>query len=208
MHDKRKDRCKDCGGSRLCKSPWCETHVESIKYEGYCFPCFVNDPRNHGKRVFRNYKTKEKDVVDKITKFFPQVTWITDKIIQDGCSSRRPDLLCDLGSHVLLVEIDENKHVSYDSICENKRVMEISRDLYHRPIVLIRFNPDEYITTRHDGTTRVKSCWTLNKLGVMHVPKDRQREWEERISTLKNHVMYWINHPSEKTIEIIKLFYS
>ena len=31
-----------------------------------------------------------------------------------------------------------------DCSCENKRIMEISQDLGHRPIVFIRFNPDEY----------------------------------------------------------------
>ena len=57
------------------------------------------------KPVIRNYKTKEKDVVDRIKEIFPDFTWVHDKKIQDGCSKRRPDLLLDLGSHIIIIEI-------------------------------------------------------------------------------------------------------
>ena len=92
----------------------------------------------------RNYKTKEKYVVDQIKQTFTNFTWVADKKVQDGCSRRRPDLLLDMGSHIIIVEIDENKHTDYDCSCENKRLMELSQDLQHRPIVFIRFNPDNY----------------------------------------------------------------
>ena len=53
--------------------------------------------------------------------------------------------MVDFGSHIIVIEIDENIHSNYNCICENKRLMEISKDLGHRPIVFIRFNPDSYI---------------------------------------------------------------
>jgi Holliday junction resolvasome RuvABC endonuclease subunit len=53
----------------------------------------------------------------------------------------------------------------------------------------------------------IKSCWKLNKTGTMQVMKTKQLEWEERISTLKDQIQYWIENPTEKTIEIIQLFY-
>ena len=202
-HKKIKRYCKKCDGSRLCKSDWCET-TRNIKYEGYCMPCFVNNPENQNNAIIRNYKTKEKDVVDRITQTFTNFTWVADKKVQDGCSRRRPDLLLDMGSHIIIVEIDENKHTDYDCSCENKRLMELSQDLQHRPIVFIRFNPDDY--TNQDGIL-VKSCWKLNKLGVMQITKPKQKEWEERIETLKQQIQYWIDNTSENTIEIIELFY-
>ena len=67
-----------------------------------------------------------------------------DKKIQDGCSTRRPDLFLDLGYQIIIIEIDENQHIDYDCSCENKRIMELSQDVGHRPIVFIRFNPDDY----------------------------------------------------------------
>jgi hypothetical protein len=203
-HKKLKRYCKICDGKYLCKSIWCETTARNPKYEGYCMPCFVNNPENQDKPAMRNYKTKEKDVVDRITQTFTSFTWVADKKVQDGCSRRRPDLLLDMGSYIIIVEVDENKHTDYDCSCEHKRLMELSQDLQHRPIVFIRFNPDDY--TNQSGIL-VKSCWKLNKLGVMQIKKTKQKEWEEQIEILKQQIQYWIDNPTEKTIEIIELFY-
>jgi hypothetical protein len=82
--------------------------------------------------------------------------------------------------------------------------MELSQDLQHRPIVFIRFNPDEY--TNQSGE-KVRSCWRLNQTGVLQVMKTKQKEWEKRIATLKEQIQYWMDNPSEKTVEIIELFY-
>ena len=152
--------------------------------------------------VSRNYKTKEKDVVDRVKNKFPDFTFIADKTVQDGCSKRRPDMLLDMGSHIIMTEIDENKHTSYDCSCENKRLMELSKDVGHRPIVFIRFNPDAYIN--QDGVL-VKSCWSLNKLGVMTI-RDKNK-WEKRIDVLVQQIQYWIDNSTEKTVEIVELFY-
>jgi hypothetical protein len=201
IHNKLKTYCKTCDGSALCKSSWCET-IGNRKYDKYCMYCFINlFPEIP---VSRNYKTKENNVVDQIKQTFPQFTWVTDKKVQDGCSLRRPDLLLDMGSHIIIVEIDENKHTDYDCSCEHKRLMQISQDVGHRPIVFIRFNPDDY--TDEEGK-HVKSCWKLNKLGVMQIMKSKEKEWEQRIDCLKQQIQYWVDHPNEKMVEIIELFY-
>lgn len=113
-------------------------------------------------------------------------------------------MLLDLQTHIIIIEVDENKHTSYDTSCENKRLMELSQDLAHRPIVFIRFNPDAYTTK--EGIV-VRSCWKVNKLGVMQIMKTKQNEWQERINSLIKQITYWIENPSEKTIEIVELFY-
>ena len=200
-HDKNKKLCKICGGSKLCKSSWCETTANNKNYEGYCMPCFVNNPENAGKPTTRNYKTKELTTVDYIKEIYPDFDWVADKRVQDGCSRRRPDLLLDLGSHIIIMEVDENKHTGYDCSCENKRLMQLSQDLHHRPIVFIRFNPDAYEGA--DGK-RVTSCWKLCK-GVCVVAK--KKEWIHRLETLKQTIMYWIETPSDKMVEIVELFY-
>ena len=171
QHGNKKSRCIDCGGSEICKTVMCPTRG-STKYEGYCMPCFVNNPENQDKPAMRNYKTKEKYVVDRITKTYTNFTWVADRKVQDGCSLRRPDLLLDMGSHIIILEVDENKHSNYDCICENKRLMILSQDLQHRPIVFIRFNPDSYIN--QDGVF-VRSCWELNKKGIMSIRKEKKK---------------------------------
>ena len=203
IHLKQKIFCKECGGSSLCKTPLCETIIKSKKkYNGYCLPCCIQLCPEI--KVKNNYKTKENDVTDRIKEAFPNLTWIADKKVKDGCSLRRPDLLVDMGTHIIIIEVDENKHSTYDCSCENKRLMEISQDVGHRPIVFIRFNPDGY--TDQAGTI-IKSCWKLNKLGVMQITKNRLKDWEERIDSLKQQIQYWVTTPTEKTIEIIELYY-
>jgi len=120
--------------NKLCKSKWCFVHVEE-KY-GYCLYCFKN--LFPDKLISRNYKTKEYAVVEYVKQSFQDYTWITDKKIYDGCSKRRPDLWLDLGYQILIVEVDENQHINYDITCENKRIMELSKDVGHRPIVFYK----------------------------------------------------------------------
>ncbi len=203
-HGKDKRYCKECGGSALCKNDWCDTRAIP-KYEGYCMPCFIKNPLNADKPAHRNYKTKEKEVALAITQRYPNATWILDKRIHDGCSARRPDVLMDLGYHVLMVEVDENQHNNYDCSCENKRLMEIAQDLGHRSMVVIRFNPDAYETLQGEI---VPSCWKHNKKGVVHIPKEQQKNWDTRIEVLLETIQYWIDNQSEKQIEIVELFYA
>jgi len=157
------------------------------------------------KPVSRNYKTKEYSIVEYVKTQFENFTWVADKKINGGCSKRRPDLLLDLGYQIVIIEIDENQHTDYDCSCENKRIMELSQDLEHRPIVFIRFNPDEY---KKDGKT-ISSCWGNNNKGICVVKKSKMNEWIERLNVLKQQIEYWINttNTTDKTIEIIQLFY-
>jgi len=155
--------------------------------------------------VSRNYKTKEYSVVDHVKSKYPDVHWIADKIVSGGCSKRRPDLLLDLGYQVIIVEIDENQHIDYDCSCENKRLMELSQDLGHRPIIFIRFNPDDY---DKNGKT-VTSCWGTDKNGICVVKKSKKKEWTDRLCALEQQIDYWTTpeNQTSKLIEIVQLFY-
>jgi hypothetical protein len=191
-------------GSKTCKSEWCHIQVTN-KYDGYCLHCYIHlFPE---KPVARNYKTKERTVVEFVLQEFHQYPWTHDKQIQDGCSRRRPDLFMDFGYQILIVEIDENQHIGEnygDCSCENKRMMLLWQDVGHRPIVFIRFNPDDY----YDKDTHITSCFGMNSLGVCCVKKTKQNEWTHRLNVLRENIEYWCHHRSEKTIEIIQLFYS
>ena len=41
----------------------------------------------------------------------------------------------------------------------------------------------------------------------MQIEKTKKNEWEYRIKCLIEEIEYWINNSTEKTIEIIQLFY-
>jgi hypothetical protein len=184
--------------------PRCLTHMCDVtgskKYKGYCLRCYIYTFPDQP--VSKNYKTKEKCVVDYVISTFPQYTWTHDRKIQDGCSRRRPDLLLDLGSQVLIVEIDENQHASYDCSCENKRLMEISQDVNHRPVVFIRFNPDEY---SHNSVV-VKSPWKNNG-GICVIQKTRINEWNARLNVLFDTINYWSINTTNRTVEVVNLFF-
>ncbi len=135
--------CEECGSSALCKVLLCETRTENSKYKGHCLCCFVH--LFPGEHLIHNYKMRETIVATYLKEKFHDVTWRCDRQIEGGCSRRRLDLFLDMGSHVLIVQVDENKHDEYDCTSENRRLIEISRDLHHRHIVMIRFNPDGYV---------------------------------------------------------------
>lgn len=188
--------------NKRCKTPLCDI-VSSKHFEGYCFRCFIYTFPDA--EISRNFKTKEQSVISYIKEKFPQYTFQTDKRIIDGCSKRRPDCLLDLGDQVIICEIDENQHIIYDCSCENKRVMELSQDVNHRPIIFIRFNPDSYTNLNGEN---IKSCWEITKRGICKIKKSKDQEWKSRLDALSEQLQYWIDNRTTKTIEVVQLFYS
>jgi hypothetical protein len=192
---------------KRCKFEDCEIRFNP-KYDGYCAYHFGN--LFPDSPIVKNFKTKERFVVDFIREQYPDFTWKFDKIIDNACSKRRPDIFLDLGFQIIIIEVDENQHQGYEDICENKRMMEISRDVHHRPIVFIRFNPDKYSHCAGSRTTannkNVPSCFSINRdTGLVKI--NNKKNWNERLNTLKNNIDEWINKETEKTIEVIPLFY-
>jgi hypothetical protein len=203
LHNKIRARCFECNGKDLCNS--CGIVRALKKYDKHCLRCFIH--LFPDQPVCRNYKTKETAVAQYITTNFPNFTWNLDKKIEDGCSKKRPDLICDLGYQVIIVEVDENQHTDYNCSCENKRIMQLSQDVGHRPIVFIRFNPDAYKNLNNE---KITSCWGVTpKTGILKIKNNKNNEWNERLNILKQQIEYWTNeeNKTEKTIEVIQLFY-
>ncbi len=69
------------------------------------------------KPVVQNYRMNETTVATFLKEKFPNVTWKCNKRVENGCSTRRPDLLLDMGSNIVIVEVDEHSH-GYDPTCE------------------------------------------------------------------------------------------
>ena len=115
--------------------------------------------------------------------------------------------MCDLGYQVIIVEVDENQHGTYDCSCENKRIMQLSQDVGHRPLIFIRFNPDAYINSNGE---KITSCWgTTPKTGILKIKNNKIDEWNNRLEELKSQIEYWTNdeNKTDKTVETIQLFY-
>ncbi len=149
-------------------------------------------------------RRRETTVTSFLKAKFQDKTWICERKIEGGRSKRRPDLVLDMDSHIVIVEVDENKHDTYDRTCENRRLMEISQDLNHRHTVMIRFNPDGYVDPEQG---RIPSPWTYSKHGMSTIKKKWKKVWESRLEVLRSTVQYWIEERSNKTIEVIELYY-
>lgn len=152
-------------------------------------------------------KIKEETVTCFISHAFPSVKWTIDRRILGGSSHYRPDMVCDLGFQVLIVEIDENQHQDdrYNSLSEKRRLNDLSCDVDHRPVVFIRFNPDGYVDL--DGKTHT-SCFGFDSPGNLDVRRSKQAEWEMRLETLREEVDYWMRERSTESMKVVNLFFN
>jgi hypothetical protein len=82
-------------------------------------------------------------------------TW-QDQIIDQNCTKKRPDFVFHCGTHVVIVEVDEDQHKSYSNcgttkdekqVGENRRMYEIANTFIGLPVIFLRYNPDSYIDT-------------------------------------------------------------
>lgn len=171
------------------------------KYKNHCLRCFVNYFPNE--KNSRNYKTKEKHIADFIKDKYPNFDILYDKIIDNACSKRRPDIFIDLGYHVLIIEVDENQHKSYDNYCEESRLNQIMLDLNCRKLKLIKFNPDKY---REDNKI-IPSCFKNEKISGCLVP-DKER-LNYRLLKLKEQIdIFLIERKDDDLLEIKYLFFN
>lgn len=195
MHDKRTSACITCTPSSACQ------HCKAISIIGsqwkpYCFRCYcVLHP---DAIIPRKYKLKEHHVVDYLKKHFQDTfTMRFDKIVEGGCSRRRPDVFIDFGSHCLVIEIDENRHVNYT--CEEKRMIELYEDIGFRKIVFLRMNPDQY----KEGNRKHPSPFRYTRAGILHL---EETEFDRRMQHVVERTHVYQHEPSEP-ITIEYLFY-
>ena len=161
----------------------------------YCSTCLRH--RDPFLPRWKNIKQKEIFIVKEIIQYLPDLDWITDKIIScQTCSRRRPDLFIDLYNYSLIIEVDENQHKNYDKSCDDKRTMEIFTALCNRPIIFIRFNPDNY--------DKQKGIFSFSKDGIIKPNKN----YISRIKKLKECIDFHLNTIPIKEITIEYLFFN
>jgi hypothetical protein len=178
----------------------CDLTISSNpKYKSLCLRCFIYTYPDQ--KVARNYKVKEQHVADYIKQTYTD-HYITFDKITGGCSLRRPDILIDLGTHTIIIEVDENQHEDYETTCEIARINELFTDLADRPIVFIRFNPDGYTKNKKKHLSSFKYN---QKYGVPIVRKET--EWKGRLNKLDDTIANWLNAIPNEAVIIENLFY-
>lgn len=189
MINKRQKLCIECNINR----------ARNPLYQNHCLRCFIYKFPNN--TVLRNYKVKEKHVIDFIEDNFPN-EFTYGLTINGGCSKKIPDMFKDCITHSIIIEVDEEQHKSYP--CENKRMMLLFQDLAERPIVFIRFNPDNYVDKNGN---KINSCFKIHKRNGILIIEDK-KIWNIRLNELKNKIEYYINNIPEKEVTIEYLFYN
>jgi hypothetical protein len=58
------------------------------------------------------------------------------------------------------------------------------------------------------NTPKHSSCWCLDIQGLCQLKKSKEKEWNHRLEVLMEQINLWTTKPTEKTIEVIQLFYS
>ena len=184
---------------RKCITNLCE---QLSQKDYYCMRCYYyHNPTKKPKRL----KVKEEEVVNYLKQEFKDIEMITDKaLIGDGlCLKNRPDVLIHLNNHSIIIEIDEDQHKYYNPICDEARINNIQEAL-NRPIIIIRFNPDDYT----ENGKKIKSCFKNDeKTGLKTIPKNQEQNWNKRLAKLKETLAFSLEDCCDEPIKIIKLFY-
>lgn len=193
--------CKNCAlkdmidvESKMCDS--CNLFRANKKYEDLCITCFMWKYPDH--KITRRYRKKEMYIADMIKEKFSSYEMTFNKTV-GGCSKRRPDILIDVLSHSIIIEIDEDQHKSYS--CEEKRINELFTDLGDRNLILIRFNPDKY---KNENNKTIKGIFSFDDENNIKIFGKKEAEY--RFSTLMDTINTYIK-PQEEYFKEIKLFY-
>jgi hypothetical protein len=175
--------------NKRCTTPMCDIILAGSSRD-YCARCFAYmfPDEKHG-----HFKTREMKLKEYLTQQYPDKTITHDKHVE--CHRYRPDFVFDMGSHTIVIEIDENQHRSYDTSCDNKRLVSIFQGLGSRPIVMVRFNPDRY--------DNVQGCFKRD--GQL---SGTGQEWKKRTGQLKERIDHWIGTPPDREISVEHLFFN
>jgi hypothetical protein len=106
---------------------------------GKCYAC---DPNKYN--TFR--LAKQNAVINFLShkEDIPKPTSCDTIAFDSECELKvRPDMLYDMGTHCVIIEIDENQHKGNPELCECTRMVNIAEALM-KPTFFIRYNPDDY----------------------------------------------------------------
>ena len=171
-------------------------------YDKQCVRCFCatypNDQRAIMAKIFLH--AKEQCVREVLQTAFPEHRWTFDRGFAVGVR-QRPDvqlkLPLDNANHrILIVEVDEDSHRTYDCAMERRREEIFQAHTYSTTdIVMIRFNPDAY--TDYNGFSH-PSCFKYNRIsGTVRVDSEQRTQWQVRCEDLISVVDFFMDSSNE-----------
>jgi len=131
-------------------------------------------------------KRKEKHIADLLT--LNGFIFTNDRVPNGtNCGRERPDFVFDQGTHIIILEVDEDQHKGYQCLCEQTRMVNITQSFGGIPVFWIRYNPDDFKLPN-----KSKSNISQNT----------------RESYLLRWIKYAMTRQSKNLLEVIYLFYN
>ena len=188
MKDVISKYCSSCGLTRIDPS--------NNAYGGLCVDCAQH--KGIAKNP-RNVRVQEKAVAEYLKQHFKNITLSEDKQLEGSCVNLRPDISFDFGNFILIVEIDENQHKgkAYTS-CDTKRNVQLLLNGGNRPIVFIRFNPDNY---KKNGKT-IPACFQKDNTGKLQLV--HEEDWNSRLDKLREEIEKVMIQNDSKDVKDLK----
>lgn len=184
-------------------------------YNKFCTACYVNKFPERAKT--RKYLKKQAIFVGEIEQWLKynerewnhlkmSVRYDESVIAFNQCKiKRKPDILIDLQTHIIIIECDENQHSNYDNSCERARNQEIVEAFgFEVPLIMLRFNPDSY---EDNKSCKHASCFTYYDAEKDTYQVDLN-EWNFRMNVLLSKLYYYMFTIPTCLFTEEKLFYN
>ena len=140
---------------RTCQNPNCNDGkpiIDILNKDGVCVSfCSM---LKQDEIMKKHMKKKEEFIGKLLIHEIPKLPfYLRDEVVDKDCSSSRPDFVYHLGTHILIIEVDEYQHRSYRSCghtkqermnTENRRMFELYQSFEGLPVIFIRYNPDTF----------------------------------------------------------------
>ena len=195
-------RCKEYALYGPFRAEFCESHCDPATHinwmEKECVSCRLPNILNKNSRcqycdpdMFNKTRLAKQNFVKR---------WLDnngfeydscDTVIEHSeCGKERPDFVFDCGTHVVILEVDENQHRERVEVCECTRMVNIFQSFGGLHVKFVRYNPDKYKKggRSHDPAigTRMNVLHThleyalkdepVSFLSVKHLFYDNERE--------------------------------
>ena len=161
---------------------------------------FVYDEINNTNKI------KEQSVIQYIVKIFSEseYLWIFNKNLNKTGLNKYtisyPDIRTELDDRIIMIEVDENQHETYDQTKEIIRMQKFGKNHIQKSVFVIRFNPDSYSV----DNVKYASCWEKHD-GNTRI-SDKQ-QWDYRLIKLSEIIKLCIDCEPNKNITTAYLYY-
>jgi len=150
------DDCKELALYGVEVRRRCEDHQLPTDFnlvERPCTQCQLTAVLNHRDicsycepSLYLKYTKRKERIIKDLLDVHALVPTSHDQVVFDTtlCGRERPDFFFDLGTHVVILEVDEGQHKDRQCTCEQTRMVNVTQGLGGLRVRWLRYNPDTF----------------------------------------------------------------